>query len=112
MSEVRSVGTMDWDAEVLGSGKPVLVDLWAEWCAPCRKVGPLVDEISTERTDSLSVFKLNVDDNPDVAMRYGVNSIPTLLVFSGGEEVGRIVGALPKARIEAALDEALSGARA
>lgn len=103
---------MDWDAEVLGSGKPVLVDLWAEWCAPCRKVGPLVDEISTERAASLDVFKLNVDDNPDVAMRYGVNSIPTLLVFSGGEEVGRVVGALPKARIEAAIDEALSGARA
>lgn len=112
MSEVQSVGTADWDTEVLGSGKPVLVDLWAEWCAPCRKVGPLVEEISTERAETLGVFKLNVDDNPDVAMRYGVSSIPTLLVFSGGEEVGRVVGALPKARIEAAIDEALSGARA
>lgn len=112
MAEVRSVGTAGWDAEVLGSGRPVLVDLWAEWCAPCRKVGPIVEEISTERADSLDVFKLNVDDDPDVAMRYGVSSIPTLLVFSGGEEVGRVVGALPKARIEAQLDEALSGARA
>lgn len=112
MSEVKSVGTADWDAEVLGSGTPVLVDLWAEWCGPCRKVSPIVDEIAGDRADSLNVFKLNVDDDPEVAMRYGVNSIPTLLVFRDGEEVGRVVGALPKPRIEAQLDEALSGARA
>lgn len=112
MSGVKSVGTADWDAEVLGSGEPVLVDLWAEWCGPCHKVSPIVDEIATDRADSLNVFKLNVDDDPEVAMRYGVNSIPTLLVIKGGEEVGRVVGALPKPRIEAQLDEALSGARA
>jgi thioredoxin 1 len=111
MSEVRNVGTVDWDAEVLGSGRPVLVDLWAAWCGPCRVVGPIVDEIADERAESLDVFKLDVDANPEVAMRYGVNSIPTLLVFRDGEEVGRVVGALPKARIEAQLDEAL-GARA
>jgi len=111
MSEVRNVGTVDWDAEVLGSGRPVLVDLWAAWCGPCRVVGPIVDEIAGERSESLDVFKLDVDANPEVAMRYGVNSIPTLLVFRDGEEVGRVVGALPKARIEAQLDEAL-GARA
>ena len=110
MSEVKQVGTSGWEAEVLGSEKPALVDLWAAWCGPCRKVGPIVDEISAERADSLSVFKLNVDDNPDVAMRYGVSSIPTLLVFRDGEEVGRVVGALPKARIQAQLDEALNGA--
>lgn len=112
MSEVRQVGTADWDAEVLGSGKPVLVDLWAEWCAPCRKVSPIVDEIAGERDGSLGVFKLNVDDDPEVAMRYGVSSIPTLLVFRDGQEVGRVVGALPKPRIEAQLDEALSGSPA
>ncbi len=111
MSEVKRVGTADWDAEVLGSGKPVLVDLWAEWCGPCRVVGPIVDEIAGDRAGSLNVFKLNVDDDPEVAMRYGVSSIPTLLVFKEGEEVGRVVGALPKPRIEAQLDEALSGAR-
>ncbi len=111
MSEVRNVGTADWDAEVLGSGRPVLVDLWAAWCGPCRVVGPIVDEIAGERAENLDVFKLDVDANPEVAMRYGVNSIPTLLVFRDGEEVGRVVGALPKARIEAKLDEAL-GARA
>ena len=80
MSEVRQVGTADWDAEVLGSEKPVMVDLWAEWCGPCRVVGPIVEEIAGDRAGSLSVFKLNVDDDPEVAMRYGVNSIPTLLV--------------------------------
>ena len=111
MSEVRNVGTADWDAEVLGSGRPVLVDLWAAWCAPCRVVGPIVDEIAGERSESLDVFKLDVDANPEVAMRYGVSSIPTLLMFRDGEEVGRVIGALPKARIEAQLDEAL-GARA
>ncbi|HEV2094441.1 MAG TPA: thioredoxin [Rubrobacter sp.] len=111
MSEVRNVGTADWDTEVLGSGRPVLVDLWAAWCGPCRVVGPIVDEIAGERAGSLDVFKLDVDANPEVAIRYGVSSIPTLLVFRDGAEVGRVVGALPKARIEAELDEAL-GARA
>ena len=111
MSGTRNVASADWEARVLGAGKPVLVDLWAGWCAPCRVVGPIVDEISAERADSLEVFKLDVDANPDVATRYGVSSIPTLLVFRDGEEVGRVVGALPKARIEAQLDEAL-GARA
>ncbi len=112
MSEVSQVGAVDWDAEVLGSGRPVLVDLWAAWCAPCGVVGPIVDEIAGDRAGSLDVFKLNVDEDPEVAMRYGVSSIPTLLVFRDGEEVGRVVGALPKARIEAQIDEALSGARA
>ncbi len=112
MSEVRQVGAVDWDAEVLGSGRPVLVDLWAAWCAPCGVVGPIVDEIAGHRAGSLDVFKLNVDEDPEVAMRYGVSSIPTLLVFRDGAEVWRVVGTLPKARIEAQIDEALTGARA
>ena len=111
MSEARDVRSADWEERVLGAEKPVLVDLWAEWCGPCRVVGPIVDEISAERADDLEVFKLDVDANPEIAVRYGVNSIPTLLVFRDGEEAGRIVGALPKRRIEAQLDEVL-GARA
>ena len=110
MSEVRNVETAGWETEVLGAERPVLVDLWAAWCAPCRVVGPIVDEIASQRAESLDVFKLDVDANPEIAMRYGVSSIPTLLVFRDGEEVGRVVGALPKASIEAQLDEAL-GAR-
>jgi thioredoxin 1 len=111
MSEVRNVEAWGWETEVLGARRPVLVDLWAAWCAPCRVVGPIVDELADERAESLDVFKLDVDANPEIAMRYGVGSIPTLLVFRDGEEVGRVVGALPKARIEAQLDQAL-GTRA
>ena len=110
MAEVRNVGTADWDAQVLGAERPVLVDLWAAWCGPCRVVGPIVDEIADERAGNLDVFKVDVDANPDVAIRYGVSSIPTLLVLKDGEEVGRVVGALPKARIEAQIDEALGAA--
>ena len=112
MAGVKNVGGAGWEKEVLGADVPVLVDLWAEWCGPCHRVGPIVEEIADKRAGELAVLKLNVDEEPEVAARYGVSSIPTLLVFSGGEEVGRVVGALPKGRIEAALDEAISGARA
>ena len=110
MAEVKNVGTADWETEVLAAERPVLVDLWAAWCGPCRVVGPIVEEIADERAGNLDVFKLDVDTNPDVAIRYGVSSIPTLLVLRDGEEVGRVVGALPKARIEAQIDEALGAA--
>jgi thioredoxin 1 len=112
MATTRNVGAAGWDTQVLGSKIPVLVDFWAEWCAPCRMVSPIVEEIAEERASELDVFKLNVDEEPEVAIRYGVSSIPSLLLFSGGEEVGRVVGAVPKARIEATLDEALSEAHA
>jgi thioredoxin 1 len=112
MATTKNVGAAGWDTEVLGSKIPVLVDFWAEWCAPCRMVSPIVEEIAEERAGELDVFKLNVDEEPEVAIRYGVSSIPSLLLFSGGEEVGRVVGAMPKGRIEATLDEALSGAHA
>lgn len=90
-------------SEVLESDKPVLVDFFATWCGPCRMVSPIVDEIAEERADTLKVVKVDVDEVPSVAAAYGVMSIPTLMVFRGGEAVNTQVGAMPKARIEAML---------
>jgi len=91
-----------FDREVLGSDKPVLVDFWASWCGPCRMVGPIIDEIAEERSD-IKVCKINVDEEPDLAVRYGIMSIPTLLVFKDGEVVRQSLGAKPKAQILAML---------
>ncbi|MFZ0322742.1 MAG: thioredoxin [Actinomycetes bacterium] len=82
--------------DVLGSDKPVLVDFWAEWCGPCRMVAPILEEIAGEHGATLTVAKLNVDENPRTAASYGITSIPTMAVFSGGEIVKTIVGAKPK----------------
>ena len=92
----------NFDAEVLASDKPVLVDFWATWCGPCRMVGPIIDEIAEERSD-IKVCKVNVDDEPDLAVRYGIMSIPTLLIFKDGEVVQQSLGAKPKAQILAML---------
>ncbi|HSJ46436.1 MAG TPA: thioredoxin [Euzebyales bacterium] len=94
-----------WDTEVLHSNKPVLVDFWAEWCGPCRMVSPIVDEVAAEHAESLKVVKLNVDDNPDIARRYRVMSIPTLMVFAEGDERKRIVGARGKAQLVSEVSE-------
>lgn len=87
----------NFDETVLQSDKPVLVDFWAEWCGPCRMVGPIVEEVANDFGDRAVVGKLNVDNNPNVAMKYGVRSIPTILFIKNGEVVDRQVGAVPKA---------------
>ncbi len=96
-----------WAEEVLQSDKPVLIDFWAEWCGPCRMVGPVIEEIANEQGEHLKVLKLNVDENPDVARQYRVMSIPTMLVVSDGVEKKRIVGAKGKSALLGDLAEFL-----
>jgi thioredoxin 1 len=107
MAGVTEVGDQQFDQEVLKSEKPVLVDFWADWCVPCHMVSPVVEEIGQDKAEVLKVAKLNVDDNPESAYRYGVMSIPTLILFKGGEEVARVVGAKPKDAILRELDDHL-----
>ena len=96
---VLNVTGKDFEAEVLKSDLPVLVDFWAEWCGPCRMVGPIVDEIAEELQGKLKVVKVNVDDAQDLAGNYQVMSIPTLLLFKGGEPVEQIIGAVSKGQL-------------
>ena len=100
---VQTITKDNFDGTVLQSKKPVLVDFWAEWCGPCRMVSPIVDEIADER-DDIVVGKVNVDEQGELAVRFGVMSIPTLLVFKDGELVQTAVGARPKGEILALLD--------
>jgi thioredoxin 1 len=95
----KTVTDATFDADVLGSDKPVLVDFWAEWCGPCKMVAPVLEEIASEHGDKITVAKVNIDENPEIARRYQIMSIPTMSVFSGGEVVRSIVGAKPKAAL-------------
>ena len=96
-----------FDEEINGASTPVLVDFWAEWCGPCKMIAPILDEIASEQEGRLTVAKLNVDDAPDVARRFGVMSIPTLILFNDGEPAKRVVGAKPKAALLGELAEYL-----
>jgi|SRR5215204_810363 len=109
---VRAVGAREWDEDVLGSEVPVLVDFWADWCGPCQLVSPIVEQIAKEWADEIKTLKLDVDENPKIAAKHGIRSIPTLVHFSRGVEQGRVVGALPKPRLEAELDKAMASVRA
>jgi len=96
-----------FEADVLNSDIPVLVDFWAPWCAPCRMVGPVVEELAGEYDGKLRVAKVNTDENPNRANALGIRGIPTLIVFKGGEEVDRVVGAVPKPMLAQMVDKAI-----
>ena len=96
MALIGDVTDQDFEERVLRSNTPVLVDFWAEWCVPCHMVSPVVEEIGRDKGENLQVAKLNIDDNPDITRKYGVMSIPTLMLFKDGEEAARVVGARGK----------------
>jgi thioredoxin 1 len=96
MTNVNTVTDGEFQESVLGSDTPVLVDFWAEWCVPCHMVSPVVEEIGQDKGEALKVVKLNIDENPQATRTYGVMSIPSLILFKGGQEVARVIGAKPK----------------
>jgi thioredoxin 1 len=105
MSAVQEINDKNFEIEVINSDIPVLIDFWAPWCAPCRAIGPVVDELANDYNGKLKVVKMNVDDNPLTPSRFGVRSIPNLLLFKNGEVKDQIVGAVPKQMFVQAIDK-------
>src|SRR6478736_5168947 len=103
MSSAKDVTDASFEADVLQSDMPIMVDFWAEWCGPCRAVSPILDQIATEHADKLDIVKLNVDENPGLAMKYQITAIPAFKVFEKGEVVKTVIGAKPKPALEADL---------
>ena len=105
MSAVQEINDKNFEIEVINSDIPVLIDFWAPWCAPCRAIGPVVDELAKDYNGKLKVVKMNVDDNPLTPSRFGVRSIPNLLLFKNGQVKDKIVGAVPKQMFVQAIDK-------
>jgi len=106
MGNVTELTDADFEEQVINSGETVLVDFWAPWCGPCRQIAPMIDELASENEGSAKVVKVNIDESTAVAQKYGIMSIPTLIIFKGGEIAEKFVGAKPKAALQEALDAA------
>ena len=104
----KTVTDQSFEADVLTADKPVLVDFWAEWCGPCRMIAPALEEIAADLGEKVTIAKINIDENPEVPGRYGVRGIPTMILFRDGQESKRVIGAMPKRRLEAELEPALA----
>ena len=107
MSGIPSVNSQTFKTEVIESQQPVLVDFWAQWCGPCLMLGPVLEKIAVKYKDKIQVYKLNVDENRDIASDYQIMSIPCLIVFKGGMETGRIIGFMDEDRLSAEIDAVL-----
>ena len=108
MADVKDVTDTTFNKEVIESSLPVLVDFWAPWCGPCRMVAPLVEELAKDFAGKVTFYKLNTDDNPTVATNYAIRSIPTLIIFKGGQPVGQVIGFRPKAEIKKNIESAIA----
>ncbi|AEG93440.1 thioredoxin TrxA [Ramlibacter tataouinensis] len=105
---IKHVSDSSFEADVLQSDKPVLVDYWAEWCGPCKMIAPILDEVSASYRDKLQVAKMNVDENRDIPAKFGIRGIPTLMLFKGGQLAATKVGAMSKAQLTAFIDQQIS----
>ena len=103
----KQVTDDSFDADVISSTKPVLVDFWAEWCGPCKQIAPALDELNEEFGDKLTIAKVNIDENPETPSKYGVRGIPTLILFKDGEIASTKVGALPKSKLKEWIDSVI-----
>ena len=108
MAHPQEVTDTDFEEQVLNADTPVLVDFWADWCAPCKMIAPIVDQLAEEYDGQVKFAKLDVDTNPQAPMTYGVRGIPTLLIFKGGQPVDQVVGAVPKAALKSRIEAAIA----
>ena len=104
---INSTKDSTFDQDITSSDKPVIVDFWAEWCGPCKQIGPILEEISNEKKDIINILKLNIDENPEIPQKYGVRGIPTLMMFKNGNVIDTKVGSLPKSILSEWIDSHL-----